>query len=149
MRLSSILILSVALLGTGSLAARGDGILPCLSGAAGGATPAAGLCRDVAAALLGPATQFGLSVLPRDRGAAPALAALGHLRPAALAAPSAPWAATSAPLLRTPGWQRHMQQVVALYRENFEPRGGFALPAVPAALWPGGNPFADRRAVGD
>lgn len=105
-------------------------LMPCSQAAS--TTLPRDLCRDLAEVMLGPASGLGLSVIEPIRREAWTVSASGLQMGALL--PPIP--------VQQAGWRHHMDHVVAGYDDAFGGDGAVVLPAVPAALWPGGNPFA-------
>lgn len=91
-------------------------------------------CRDLAVVMLGPASGLGLSVIAPLRQQAWTLGAPGL--PKEVLLPVIP--------VQRPAWRRHMETVVARYDAAFGAAAAADMPAAPAVLWPGGNPFAAR-----
>jgi len=110
-------------------------LLPCAQAAS--TTLPRNLCRDVAAVLLGPASGLGLSVIDPLRQQQAWTLRASRL-PAGLVVPPIPF--------QRAGWRRHMEKVVARYDDAFGAGGAVDVPAAPAVLWPGGDPFAARAA---
>lgn len=117
---------------------RAEALLPCGEGSA-----EANLCRDVAAALLGPAARINFSYFLHEDWRARGAAARS---PDAVRAPVAGRMPDFLLPMRpvNAAWQAHMDRVVSRYGQLFGAGPAdrpLDLPPVPAALWPGGDPF--------
>lgn len=138
----SLAAAALFLVGAQSVPAMAGGadatILPCAVVAGQTALPA-DLCRHIASEVFGPVARIDFSTLTPVMGRAPLLARIPMTDATSPMAPGSALASNAA-------FQAHLDKGVTIYGSLFgaDRRSGIAaaMPAVPAVLWPGGNPFA-------
>jgi hypothetical protein len=109
-------------------------LLPCTAAAT--TNLSRNLCREVAAVMLGPASGLGLAFIEPMSQQSWTLGGSGL--PPGLVLPAIPG--------QRAAWRRPIETVVARYDGAFGAGGAVDVPAAPAVLWLGGDPFAARAA---